>query len=223
MSVWALLPVKVLKGAKARLSSVLSEDERSALARAMLLDVLAALEGAQNLHGIAIVTDDDEAADIARKAGHRVIPEPEAGGLNGALSHGLQALMNDGAHCVFIIHGDVPAVTTDEIEQLVGLQTSQPFVTIAHALSDGGTNGMVLSPPDCIPMLYGKDSANKHVSVADQLDVPVEYVSLEGIGLDVDHPEDLAALIERAPAGATMDYLLASGLDKRVKEHNQAN
>jgi len=220
MSVWALLPVKVLKGAKARLSSALSEDERSILARTMMLDVLAALEGASNLHGIAIVTGDEEAARIGRKAGHRIIPEHKAGGLNNALSHALQALMNDGASRVFIIHSDVPAVTSDEIDQLVALQTTPPFVTVAHALSDGGTNGMVLSPPDCIPLLYGKDSANKHVAVADQLDVPVEYVSLDGLGLDVDHLEDLAALIERAPKGETMDYLLASGLDKRLQDQN---
>ena len=220
---WALLPVKRLQGAKKRLSPLLSEDERSGLARAMLTDVLAALEAADNLDGIAIVTDDEDAIQMGEAAGHTILKEPDAGGLNGALSHGLQALMNKGARSVFIIHGDVPAVTPDEIDQLVALQPPPLFVTIAKALSDGGTNGMVLSPPDCIPMLYGKDSANKHVAMADQMDIPVEHVALEGLGLDIDHPEDLMAFLNQAPEGATMDYLLATGLDKRLKGPNQTN
>jgi 2-phospho-L-lactate guanylyltransferase len=218
---WALLPVKRLKGAKKRLSPLLSEDERSGLARAMLEDVLAALEGANNLDGIAIVTDDEDAIKMGEAAGHTMLAEPEAGGLNGALSHGLQALMNKGVRSVFIIHGDVPAVTSDEIDQLVALQPPPSFVTIAKALSDGGTNGMAISPPDCIPMLYGKDSANRHISIADQLDIPVEYALLDGLGLDIDHPEDLGSFLAQAPEGATMDYLLATGLNKRLKEQIQ--
>ena len=203
---WALLPVKRLQGAKKRLSPILSEDERSGLARAMLTDVLAALEAADNLDGIAIVTDDEDAIQMGEAAGHTILKEPDAGGLNGALSHGLQALMNKGARSVFIIHGDVPAVMAGELVEF-----------------PGGTNGMVLSPPDCIPMLYGKDSANKHVAMADQMDIPVEHVALEGLGLDIDHPEDLLAFLNQAPEGATMDYLLATGLDKRLKEPNQTN
>ncbi len=53
---WALMPVKKLQGAKKRLSSLLDEPERTALARAMLLDVFTALEGASSLEGIAVVT-----------------------------------------------------------------------------------------------------------------------------------------------------------------------
>ena len=218
---WALLPVKTLTGAKQRLAPLLSEDERTGLARAMLHDVLAALEASDQVTSIAIVTDDAEAAQIGRDAGCDIIPEPQTKGLNNALSHALQTLMNKGVQSVFIIHGDVPAATPGEVDELISLQQYPPYVTIAKAASDSGTNGMVLSPPDCIPMLYGTDSANKHVSMADQLDVPVEFVSLDGLGLDIDHPEDLAAFLAQSPSGETLDYLLATGLDKRLKEQNQ--
>ena len=53
--VWALVPVKDPARAKTRLAPVLSADQRAALQRAMLADVLAALGRARTLAGIAVI------------------------------------------------------------------------------------------------------------------------------------------------------------------------
>ena len=214
---WALVPVKRLRGAKKRLSDVLSEAERSDLARAMLLDVLNALQGARSLTGVAVITRDEDAISIAEARGIRVILDPEQGGLNEALSEAIETLAGNSARGVLIIHGDVPAVTSEEIDRLVSVQDQVPYVTIAPALSDGGTNGMVFSPPDAISLHYGADSAAKHLGAAKENDLPAKTIELSGLGLDIYHPEDLKALLALKPPGETLDYLLASGIAERLQ------
>jgi 2-phospho-L-lactate guanylyltransferase (CobY/MobA/RfbA family) len=58
---YALVPVKDLTQAKARLSPLLSPTERHALATAMLDDVLSALQQASTVERIALVTTDAHA------------------------------------------------------------------------------------------------------------------------------------------------------------------
>ena len=218
MSTWALVPVKRLQGAKKRLSDKLSESERSSLAGAMLTDVLNALEEANSLDGIALVTRDEDAVAMAANRGHRVIPDPEAGGLNEALSHAVDTLKVSGATTILVIHGDVPAVTGAEIDRLLAAEDQSPFVTLAPALTDGGTNGMVLSPPDIIPLHYGADSAALHLGAAKQAGINTKSLELRGLGLDIDHSADLLSFLSTQQMGNTLDYLLASGLAKRLQE-----
>ena len=52
-TIWALVPVKDLRDAKQRLADVLDADERRALFRAMLEDVLAVLAACRSLAGVA--------------------------------------------------------------------------------------------------------------------------------------------------------------------------
>ena len=64
--VWAVVPVKEIEGAKQRLSSCLSPEERRALASVMLEDVLDAVSAVRELAGLLVVTVDPVAA-IARQ------------------------------------------------------------------------------------------------------------------------------------------------------------
>ena len=67
---WAILPVKEMAGAKQRLAALLSPEERIALMRVMVEDVVAALCGASGLAGIALVTLDPWASELAAR--HRL-------------------------------------------------------------------------------------------------------------------------------------------------------
>ena len=69
------MPVKDLANAKQRLAGVLSADERHALFRAMLEDVLSALAASRGLAGILMVTRDLEARALAARYGARVLAE----------------------------------------------------------------------------------------------------------------------------------------------------
>ena len=70
MTIWAVLPVKEMVGAKERLSPLLSPEERVALMRVMVGEVLAALSAARGLAGITVVTLDPWATAAAPSAAH---------------------------------------------------------------------------------------------------------------------------------------------------------
>jgi 2-phospho-L-lactate guanylyltransferase len=90
---WALVPVKAPGDAKMRLSPVLSPDERAALQRAMLSDMLAALSRAASLAGVAVISPDRDVAAVAGRHGAAFIAErPATGDLNGAVAAGRSAI-----------------------------------------------------------------------------------------------------------------------------------
>ena len=181
----------------------------------MLRDVLMALKGTGGLAGAAVVTLDDSAREIAREAGASLIDDTGQG-LNAALTLGCRVLQSYGAKAVMIVHSDLPLADPLECQAVIDAAKS-PGITIVPAREDGGTNVMVISPPDAIPLDYGKDSFAKHKQAAESAGVPVIVVELPGLGLDIDRPDDVKALIRAGAHGATADYLLASGLAEQLQ------
>jgi len=211
-----LLPVKRLKGAKQRLSPVLSETERTELARAMLLDVLVALRHAWGLAGVAVVTEDPQARALAREHGAALIREAE-GGLNAALTAGLVTLGTYGAGGALVIHGDLPLATAGEVTALIAGHPGGKAATFVPA-RDGGTNAMLVSPVDALPLSYGEGSFEKHRAAAQARDMAVTLMALPGLELDIDTPDDLRRLLARGARGHTMDYLLATDVATRLQQ-----
>src|SRR5271163_2973212 len=74
-----LVPVKNLSEAKQRLSSILSPDQRVALAQAMCEDVLQTLAHWQNCPPVAVVTNDPFARDLAMLFNFEVIVDDSSG------------------------------------------------------------------------------------------------------------------------------------------------
>ena len=77
--IWAILPVKATALAKTRLASLLSDDECAALALAMMLDVIDSLKASKRIDQVAVVTDDNEVATLAREQGCLIMLETTNG------------------------------------------------------------------------------------------------------------------------------------------------
>src|SRR5262249_39745713 len=72
-----LLPVKDLRGAKQRLATVLTQEERTALAHAMLGDTVRALQQVQLADAIFVVTNYDTAIEIAAANSWQILREEQ--------------------------------------------------------------------------------------------------------------------------------------------------
>ena len=187
------VPVKDLKHAKQRLTNVLSVAERGELARAMLVDVLRAVAAA-DVERVWVVTRDPAAAAIARSLGAEPVSEVENRGHTAAVALAQAEAARRGA-CVFLtIPGDVPCVTADEPRQVVdGVRDGAPiFVPSRSGL---GTNGVALAPPAAMPLTFGEPSFARHLATARERGLTPRVLALPGLGLDLDAPEDLTALL----------------------------
>jgi 2-phospho-L-lactate guanylyltransferase len=204
----AAVPVKDVANAKQRLVRTLEPSQRRALARAMLIDVLHALTGA-GLERVWVVTREPEVAEIARGLGAEALAEAENQGHTAAVAAAQAEAARVGAHAFLTIPGDVPCVTAAEIRALVDALAAPPAVVFAPSRSGLGTNGVLLAPPAAMPLRFGEPSFDNHLAAARALGLEPRVVRLRGLGLDVDLPEDLAAL--RAEGGATGAGRLVAG------------
>jgi len=187
------VPIKDLTHAKQRLTSVLSVGERGELARAMLGDVLRALAAA-DLECVWVVTRDSAAAAIARSLGAEPLSEAENRGHTAAVALAQAEAVRRGVRVFLTVPGDVPCVTADELRQLAdGVRDGAPVLVPSR--SGLGTNGVALAPPDVMALTFGEPSFARHLETARQRGLAPRVLTLPGLGLDVDAPEDLAAIL----------------------------
>ena len=211
--VHAVVPVKDLGNAKQRLSVVLDQPARTALFRAMLEDVLEALAGAASLAGIVLVTRDEEAMAMARRYGAGCLVEPENRGHTEAVEFAAKALAVRGAGALLQVPGDIPRVTSEEIEAVIAAHAPAPAVTIAPSRDHRGSNAVLCSPPDMFPFRFGDDSFFPHLATARAIGIEPTVVERPGIGLDIDTPDDLEAFLA-SPSDTRAYRLLSGGSDR---------
>jgi 2-phospho-L-lactate guanylyltransferase (CobY/MobA/RfbA family) len=113
--VWAVVPVKELTGAKQRLSSCLSPEERRALATIMLEDVLDAVSAVRELAGVLVVTVDPVATSLAVRYGARIVTEGARDGHTGAVTAAARLLTREGQAGMMTMPGDIPLLKSAEI------------------------------------------------------------------------------------------------------------
>jgi 2-phospho-L-lactate/phosphoenolpyruvate guanylyltransferase len=208
---WAVVPVKELAEAKHRLSRAFPPAFRRALAIEMLEDVLEALSGVSGLAGIAVVTIDPEMQRIARRRNARVLVDDATGGHTAGVTAAARVLVAEGKEGMLTVPGDIPGVTATEIEALIEQHGPSPAFTIAPAHDGRGSNAVVLSPADLVPLAFGNDSFLPHLATARDKGIEPRVVRHERLGLDIDTPEDLAAFVEKNWQCRTMEFLKGAG------------
>lgn len=217
MSLWAVVPVKPFARAKQRLAGELSGAQRAALAACMLRDVLTALAGTPALAGRLVVTADAAAAALARSLGAVVLPEPEPAGLNEAVRAAAAWVQAQGGSGLLVVPGDAPGVTAEELAQLTAAHAQGAAVALVPAHDEGGTNALLLSPPSRLAPAFGEGSFGRHLRAAQAAGVQPQVLALPGLGLDLDHPHDLArfALSQTGTGTHTARWLAVHAADKR--------
>src|SRR3954464_5076373 len=110
MRTFAILPVKRFDAAKQRLGSALSASARRALVRAMVHDVLDALDQVRGLRRIVVVPAEEPVRALAAARGDPVVDDPVQSGQSEAAMLGIAAAQRRGAERVLLVPGDCPGL-----------------------------------------------------------------------------------------------------------------
>lgn len=197
-----VLPMRTVSGGKARLGGALDAEEREELVLGMLLHTLEVLGAWQVCRRIHIVSPDPVLDAATRQAGVEVSVHRQHGeGLNEAIRLGVSAARAEGAASLLVLPGDLPQLTVEALDELlmaadagVVAAAGGPLVAIAPADAGGGTNALLLRPPDIIAPAFGPGSFEAHLRAAAAADAAVQVVSDDALGFDLDTPDDLERL-----------------------------
>ena len=186
MTCWAIIPTKTPGDGKNRLSPVLDEMARSNLVRTMLAHVVSAVEAARNVDRLCLV-------GASRHGLPETLPllNDPGQGLNAAVASALEAAAAGGATRVLFIHGDLPRITSQDVELLAAAAPGS--VAIAPDRHGIGTNALSLPLPEAkgFTFAFGTDSFARHRMEAERLGLTIETIHSHGLAQDIDEPADL--------------------------------
>jgi 2-phospho-L-lactate guanylyltransferase len=188
MTTWIVTPIKAPEACKTRLSGAMTDAARRDLVREMLRHVVEAARATPRVevrilgpsrHGLT--------ADIP------LLADP-GGGLNAALAAAAQAAGAAGATRLVVVAADLPRLTRSDLQALVSVKGEA--LAVAPDRGESGTNALSLPLPTAraFRFQYGPDSFARHCAEAARLGLPLQVIRSETLGLDIDQPEDLAAI-----------------------------
>jgi 2-phospho-L-lactate guanylyltransferase len=209
---WAIIPVKEFEGAKHRLSDLLSPSERRCLAETMLTDMLDAVAGCRRLAGVMIVTIDPAATALGEKIGARIVTDGARDGHTGSVNAGRRLLTREGRSGMITIPGDIPATRSGEIDAVISAHLAAPSFTISPAHDDLGSNAVVCSPPESVPLRFGDNSYFPHLEAARLQGIEPTVIRQPGLAMDIDHPLDLALFLRMPQSVGTRTRALLDEL-----------
>jgi len=217
-NIWAILPVKDSDRAKERLASCFGPEFRRGLVQAMVEDVLSALAAAPGLAGIAVVTCDAWVAALARVYGAAVFEDGARDGYTGAVMAACRRLASEGKDGVLCVPADIPGITALEVGRLLEFHRPGRAFTIVPAHDKRGSNAILMTPPDLMPLAYGADSFVLHLANARRIGIDPQVVELPGIGLDIDTPHDIDLLARVPAATRTHRYIEHHGIPEHADD-----
>jgi len=211
---WAVIPVKDFANAKSRLSNVLTREQCRSLARLMASDVLRVLTQAPSLDGVIVMGQGPEQARLASRFGCEFVADDPGQGLSGNLTQVARRLAERGVRAFMFVPADLPGLTVTDVER--ALLEHDSAVTLFRAGRDGGTNGLLATPPGVVPFCFGVDSARRHEAAAHAAGLDVSVIDAAAFQRDIDTPADLLALCRLAPRCETVAYLRRSGIAAKL-------
>jgi 2-phospho-L-lactate guanylyltransferase len=195
-----VVPVRTVGGGKSRLGHALDPEERADLILGMLRRELSVISDWGGSEAVHVVTPDATLVPIVRFDGARAILQTDDG-LNEGLALAQRRVVDAGATAVLVLPGDLPLVSSEALERIrdaadaaIAAGSGRPIVVLVPADARGGTNGLLLSPPDVIAPCFGPSSLERHMRAAAAADASVQVVVEPTLAFDLDTPEDLRRL-----------------------------
>jgi 2-phospho-L-lactate/phosphoenolpyruvate guanylyltransferase len=191
-----LLPVKNLVKAKQRLESALDQSTRTELAQLMLSDVVAAIAAFAG-DEVALATSDPFATELAGRFGFEVIRDESNISETDAIEMATRTCEARGVQSTLVIPADIPLIEAAELRAIYQASPDAGSVLVPST-DKRGTNAVLRRPASLFPLRFGNDSFTPHLSAAIATNKSCVVLSLPGVGLDIDTPEDLHELARAA-------------------------
>jgi 2-phospho-L-lactate/phosphoenolpyruvate guanylyltransferase len=172
----------------------------------MLMDVLSAIRRVRAIRRVSVVSADRAVAQIARLMGGHFLWEGERRGLNKGVRLAVCDAIRRKFSTALVLPSDIPLVTPREIQRLIRVSNGYQ-VALVPSKDAGGTNALLLRPPGIIHPSFGKNSFQRHLSIANRKGLSVRVVESARIALDVDEPSDLKSLKRLTLRNETGRYL----------------
>ena len=192
---------------KSRLSTVLTAEERSSFARAMLRDVLDAITTAGGTPRVLATGPVDDLT-------HRVVVDdrPLTTAVNGVLESGVAEnaesdTPSDDSDPIAIVMADVALATPEAVGKL--FDAGQRADVVVAPGRGGGTNALVVDHP-AFRVDYHGASYVDHRRIAEDVGASVGVVDSHRLATDIDEPADLAELLIHGD-GAAARWLAEAG------------
>lgn len=201
MTLWAIVPVKPLRRGKSRLSSVLSQEERTDLNRHLLVHTIQTLDAIPEIEHVLVISRDPSALALARDHGARTVQENGAPHLNIALARATVVAKSHATRGVLIVPADLPLITPVDVRAMLELTGKPPVVVVAPDRHRRGTNALLVCPAGLIEYDFGPGSFQRHCERAQEAGARLEICELPSLALDVDLPEDLAVIEDALDSG----------------------
>jgi 2-phospho-L-lactate guanylyltransferase len=195
----AVVPIRSLRNGKTRLAPILAPGERAALLRDSAERVIATALNSGEIERILVVTGDDEALAWAGNLGDGVTAlaqSPLYPGLNGAIDQAKAWTITDGGDALLSLFGDLPLLTTDDIERVVNQSAT---VVLGPDRRGEGTNALLLRLAGNgaeFRFAFGDASLGRHLDEARRLGLEIAIVDTLGVGFDLDTPDDWRDFLE---------------------------
>lgn len=203
----AVIPVKELSRGKARLTPLLSAQERHLLCKTMLEDVLAVVTNCPLLDRVLVITSDTEADACARQYGVEVIREVRQVRQSQSVDAAAALCCQMGAEAMLTIPLDVPRITAEDLNRVAEKGTVPSGIVLVPSRDALGTNALLARPPEAIPFRFGYDSFQAHRREAEARGLPCEVCELPNLALDIDEIDDLRCFLTQ-PGETRTDRLL---------------
>ncbi len=213
-----LVPVKKFSYANKRLCAVLSPRQREDLARVMLEDVLSNISACREAYTAALVTAEPEAMQMGRRLGMEIISEKTQRSESSSVEFAMKKCSEMGAGSVLVVPGDIPLAQGAEFDAVMKKDDGKKRVVIVPSRDGSGTNALMISPPCAISPSFGEDSFSRHKNMVRGLGLEFSCLRLEGIGLDIDGPEDLEIFIRKGWNTRTHEYLRGLGMRAKMEK-----
>lgn len=181
MQVSAFIPIKKYSHSKGRLASILSEQQRSDLSKAMATQTIKALIQSNICDSITLVTNDPH---LIIEGASTFFTESS---LNQALNEAIAS--NDSNNPILIMHADLPRINERDLDNLVA-SFNKSFISIVPDIEESGTNCLLYDPAMKFNLQFGINSYALFLREFKANDYRWNQHSIESLQYDLDSEDD---------------------------------